>query len=102
MNDQLDVIADIHRRRILVDLLDRDLRTDGGLVVDAIEPGDGSASVSDAVSLYHHHLPRLDEEGYVAWNRYTNEVERGPKYDEIRPLLELLDDNADELPGEWV
>ena len=102
MNEQLDVIADIHRRRILVDLLDREVQTDGGVVVEAIEPEDDSLSVSDAVSLYHNHLPRLDAEGYISWDRYTNQVERGPKYDEIRPLLELLDGNADQFPGEWV
>ena len=102
MNEQLDVLVDIHRRRLLVDLRDRDLRTDGGLVVEAAEPGDESLSVTDAVSLYHHHLPYLEDLGYVRWDRSTNQVERGPNFEEIRPLLELLDDNADRLPGEWV
>jgi hypothetical protein len=34
--------------------------------------------------------------------RENHGVMKGPKFDEIRPLLELLDDHEDEFLSDWV
>ncbi|MFC7202767.1 ArsR family transcriptional regulator [Haloferax namakaokahaiae] len=50
--------------------------------------------------LYHIHLPKLDTAGYIYWNRETWALERGPRFHEIEPMLQLLLDNTDQLPSD--
>jgi hypothetical protein len=50
----------------------------------------------------HVHLPKLVEYGFVVWDEDEHEVEKGPNFDEIRPVLELLNDHAEELPDGWL
>lgn len=38
------------------------------------------------------HLPKLVEYDFVNWDRSTNFVTRGPRFDEVEPLLELVAD----------
>lgn len=52
-------------------------------------------------TLYHRHLPKLAEAGYIEWNRDTDTIRRGPNFDEIGPVLRLMADHEDELPTEW-
>ncbi|WP_436927670.1 hypothetical protein [Halosimplex amylolyticum] len=52
--------------------------------------------------MQHVHLPKLADYRFIEWNQGTHEVTKGPKFDEIRPLLELLDDREDELPADWL
>lgn len=53
----------------------------------------------NAATLLHHvHLPKLDEAGYVNWNRRTGLVSRGQQFDEVEPLLRLLEDHSAEPP----
>ncbi|WP_436928130.1 DUF7344 domain-containing protein [Halosimplex amylolyticum] len=52
-------------------------------------------------TLYHVHLPKLAEAGYIAWDRDTNTIRRGPNFDEIGSLLRLMADHEDKLPAGW-
>lgn len=54
------------------------------------------------VQLLHVHLPKLEDLGLVAWERDRDEVRRGPDFHEVRPVLDLLDDNRSVLPGDLV
>lgn len=56
---------------------------------------------SFAIELHHTHLPHLDDAGFVDWERESGTVDRGPAFEEIRPLLELLDEHRRELPAGW-
>lgn len=47
------------------------------------------------------HLPMLEDAGIIEWDRETGEISRGPNFDEVEPLLELMEDHADELPPFW-
>lgn len=47
------------------------------------------------------HLPMLEEEGYIVWDRESGEISKGPRFDEIEPVLKLLEEHADELPPFW-
>lgn len=51
--------------------------------------------------LYHNHLPALDAAGFIDWDPETDAVTRGPYYEDIRPLLQLMHDHQDELPEDW-
>jgi len=98
MDQYITALSDVQRRRILVELLDRDLQTDGG----TLPPETVVEKTHEEAELYHNHLPWLADADFVRWNRNTNEVVEGPRFEEIEPLIELLDDNATQLPGNWV
>ena len=93
---QFDALADVRRRRLLFALEERNPRSDGppldrGLSPDALE--------RERLLLRHVHLPKLDAYGYVSWDREAHQVTKGPRFDELRPLLAFLREHADDLPG---
>lgn len=83
------------RRRVLDDLRNHDHRDVGPYVAGE----DGGHSIE--LQLRHTHLPTLDDHGFVDWHPETGSISRGPTYDSIEPLLRVLDDHQDELPGVW-
>ena len=101
MDEYFEVLSNLHRRRMLVALLDHNSQPDGVAVPEAIHEGEKALEVLQT-ELYHTHLPRLQEAGFIGWDRDSHKVVKGPKFDEIRPLLELLLAHADELPDDWV
>jgi len=40
--------------------------------------------------------------GLIDWDRQSGELSKGPNWNEIAPLLQLIADNRDELPDEWL
>lgn len=99
-DDLLDAMSHVQRRALLVALLDHNPQNDSPVVVTG-SAGDRD-QVERLVEMKHTHLPKLEEYGFVEWNRDTHEVVRGPKFEGIKPLLELLDDHEDELPEGWL
>jgi len=97
-DEQLQLLADGTRRRLLVALLDDTLDS---LPVDITEGVRDNEAVNH-IELYHVHLPKLDDSGFVEWDREQRRVSRGPQFSAIEPLLTLLQDNRDELTGEWL
>lgn len=98
LNETLELLASRPRRRLLVALLHADADARLQLPADVFD-ADGSGELT--LQLRHNHLPKLDRVGVISWDRETMQVGRGPEFDGIEPLLELLDDNPDALPGEW-
>lgn len=100
-DEALDALGDVQCRRILFALLDHEQRSDG-----PIDPRDVTVGNEDperlAIRLHHVHLPKLEEYGYIDWDREANGVTEGPMFDEIRPFLRLLGDHPDELPDGWL
>jgi hypothetical protein len=101
MDGHFEALANIHRRRLLVALLDHNPQRDDVVVPEDVHEGDKTLQDLQT-ELYHSHLPRLEQAGFIRWNRDTHEVMKGPKFDEIRPLLELMRDHTDELPDRWL
>lgn len=102
MDDAFRILSDTHRRRLLVALLDADPRSDEGLAIpEAVHRGDRERHRLH-VEMVHTHCPLLEAAGVIRWDRDANEVQTGPRFEELRPLLELLDENAATLPGEWI
>lgn len=98
-DEALDALGDVRRRELLLALLDRG-PYDTPIVVGDI--GSGLGRTADAVAMRHTHLPKLADQGLVEWDRESDEVQRGPNFVAIRPMLELLDGHADELPEGWI
>ncbi len=99
-DDMVDALAHVQRRKLLVALLEENPQDETPTVVaDSKEDSD---AVERLVSMHHVHLPKLADYGFIEWDREAHEVMKGPNFDEIRPLLELLGDHEDELPEDWL
>lgn len=99
LDTMLDALGHVQRRKLLVALLEHNPQDDSPVV---IADSDGeSTAVKRLVEMEHMHLPKLEEYGFIEWNQDSHEVVKGENFDEIRPLLELLDDHQDELPAGW-
>lgn len=95
-----DALRDPIRRRVLFAVSDHGPRDRGEFTVDAFASAEMGETEPDIlqVRLFHSHLPRLAEEGYVEWDPDDGTIRRGPAFDEIAPLLDVLVDRADDLP----
>jgi len=100
LNRLFGVLSSPRRRRILRTLAESNPRQTGEFTPDEFG-ADGEEVARFQVELYHVHLPKLADAGYVDWDRSAGTVRRGPKYEEIRPTLDLLLDHEEELPGSW-
>lgn len=91
----LDALGHLQRRELLFALLELGRR--GDATITLANSADGTDTEEGRVATDDTHLPKLVEYGYVRWDRDAREVERGPDFEEIEPLLELLSDHRDEL-----
>ncbi len=99
-DDIVEAMAHIQRRKLLLALLEHNPQDDEPVIIaDSDSEAD---AVGRLISMNHVHLPKLVEYEFIEWDKETHEVIKGPQFDEIRPLLELLDDNEDELPDDWI
>jgi hypothetical protein len=101
------------RRRLLVQLCDRaTVRVPDELLVrgsvgarspqsDPISDGGVAEDPPSSfmIRLRHNHLPRLEDAGYIEWDREEGTVSRGPAFGEVEPAIRLLSANADRLPS---
>jgi hypothetical protein len=96
MNDNaFNALANEDRRSFLLDLLesnpqdaDVESSTRGSVLTEAEQRAQ--------TEMYHVHLPKLEEYGYIEWDEDTNEVIKGPQFEEIRPLLEFMSSDGAE------
>lgn len=95
-DDMLHVLAHVQRRRLLIELLE----SDSPLFIADLERE--AYSPERPVLMYHVHVPKMADYGVIEWNQEMHEVARGPTFDAIRPLLELLNSHEDELPDDWL
>jgi hypothetical protein len=94
-----DALCDSRRRRILRLVRDHDAPAQGHVTVDDVVP-DGPARDRIATRLHHVHLPKLADAGYVEWDRDSDTVRPGPRFDDVAPILRFLDANPGAVPGE--
>lgn len=92
LNEAFRALAD-HRRRELL-LAVRETRGSIEAVSVPEEIIDGEARAVRAAIQYHHvHLPKLEDSGYVHWDRRRDEVSPGPRFEELLPLLEFVEEH---------
>ncbi|RQG89359.1 ArsR family transcriptional regulator [Natrarchaeobius chitinivorans] len=102
MDTILNVLENQYRRRVLVALLEHNPQdADDPKIPSDIKLADEDLETL-RIHMTHTHLPKLEESGFIEWDRDTNSIRKGPKFDEIRPLLELMQNHADELPDDWL
>lgn len=100
LGEVFDQLRDPIRRRILAKLLEEKPRDrEEFRPIDLAEEGEDLPLLESV--LHHNHLPKLSEAGFIDWNSEMNTFRRGPCFDEIAPLLRLMDEHEDELPEDW-
>lgn len=93
-----EALAHEQRRRLLFGLVEKNPQTDSPIDLDT--PPDGVlADETDRIEYKHVHLPKLEEYGFIEWTPSISCVERGPRFDEIRPLLERLAEHHEKHPA---
>ncbi len=86
-NATFDALGD-ERRRTLLTTLSEESPLDA---TTSLTPnGDRTGSNTDQIEMVHCHLPKLVDEGFIHWNRDTNEIDRGPRFEELQPLLDVI------------
>lgn len=93
MNDTaFDALADDHRRNLLVAL--REENPQDAAVHGSTDGDPGSLKTARRVetTMYHTHLPKLVDYGYIEWDTGTGEIVKGPQFEELQPLLDCLDE----------
>lgn len=101
IDECFEALANRYRRRLLVALLAHNPQADDDLQYpDNVTVADSDAAVL-SIKMVHLHLPKLVEMGFIDWDQETNTIATGPEFEEIRPLVEVLDEQQDELPDEW-
>ena len=95
-----DVLRHPYRRRILQLVSEHNPRDEDEFSVEDLATEDDDLELL-TTELYHAHLPKLAESGYIEWDEDTRTIRRGPNFDEIAPLLRLMIEHQDELPDGW-
>lgn len=99
MSVALDALSNSLRRHVLTQLNDSNPRDVSEFVeIEADPDGDGRP----AIPIHHEYLPKLAETGFIEWDRGTDVVTRGPRFDEIAPLIDLMTNHPEELPEGWL
>lgn len=88
-NYTFDALANEHRRSLLVELLESSPLDDTVHVPTDVGSGVGEPDRS-RTALYHTHLPKLADYGFIRWDEDAHEVSRGTLFEEIQPLLEIV------------
>jgi len=103
LNTMFDALRNPYRRRILLAISDHNPReiTEFTQTKFASVNGDKADPEQLELELHHSHLPKLAEKGYIDWNPEAQTIRRGSNFDDIAPLLKLMDDHADKLPADW-
>lgn len=82
-----DALASSERRELLIALLEHDSQETS--VLPGV-PRQISQSDEKRISHRHVHLPKLEEYGFIEWDRAEERITKGQRFDEIEPVVELL------------
>ncbi|MDS0300459.1 helix-turn-helix domain-containing protein [Halogeometricum sp. S1BR25-6] len=87
-NAMFDSLAHATRRRVLAELTDS-----ADVSVDSLSRRtDPDASPETTrTTLYHAHLPKLERNGFIWWDRENDTVGRGPRWETAESVLTAAD-----------
>ncbi|WP_147299500.1 MULTISPECIES: hypothetical protein [unclassified Haloferax] len=94
---QLAAIQHVERRLLLLTLL-RAGPDSTAFDADHTPPGTDVRELK--LQMYHVHLPKLERMGLIEPNGNWYDIRRGPRFDDIEPLLRVIDDHRKKLPGD--
>ncbi|ELZ12724.1 hypothetical protein C479_03775 [Halovivax asiaticus JCM 14624] len=93
MNDKaFDALENEDRRNLLLALLEHNPQTVPTRSPVSEQVTSAAPDQQFQTAMYHKHLPKLDAYGFIRWDTETDEVVKGPEFEDIRPLLEAIVD----------
>lgn len=99
MTSKLDgafrALAHPERRRLLNALADHNPQSDQSFEYPDDVPLE-SIETKDYIHMrmHHNHLPMLEKAGFIEWHTDDREITKGPNFDVILPLLQVIDDDT--------
>lgn len=99
IDDIMAMLANEHRRQLLAALIEHNPQAEIQ-IPEGIQMEDEQLDDLQ-IEMYHNHLPRLENAGFIRWNKEQHVVVKGPEFEQIKPVLEMFEENADELPVDW-
>lgn len=97
-----EMLRDPVRRRILTALVQANPRNEDDAEFSPVDfATEDERRDAFLVSLQHTHLPKLADSRFIEWDQGTGTVTRGPRFDEMAALVELMMAHEDELPHDW-
>ncbi|CQR49056.1 hypothetical protein [Haloferax massiliensis] len=96
-DSQLAAIQHVERRQLLLALL---TATSSGSALDDGRARPGTDVRKLKLQMYHVHLPKLERMGLIEPNGNWYDIRRGPHFDDIVPLLRVIDDHEKRLTGD--
>lgn len=87
LDDHLEAMGHLERRCLLLRLA-MNSGAEPGIDFSDLECGGGE--LDPLVTMRHVHFPVLEEREFIRWDRENQRVTRGPRFDELEPLLELV------------
>ena len=99
-DEAFELFTHPYRRRLLMTLLDHNPEDEAKIPEDLTTNDEELQEM--LVGMTHTHLPRLEALDIIEWDREKNVVTRGRAFEELEPLLTLVDDHRDELPDGWL
>ncbi|WP_266080530.1 DUF7344 domain-containing protein [Haladaptatus caseinilyticus] len=84
-----DALSSAYRRRLLSELLNGEC--DLHDFTRRLKGEYGGERKHIELALYAIHLPKLDELELVEWHEGTDEVRRGDRFRDVRPILERFE-----------
>ncbi len=100
VDDVFEALSDPCRRQLLLSLLEHSPQDDDRDPLNVVS-GDVEPAVLET-ELVHNHLPKLESMGFIRWDPETNRIGRGHNWGDVAPVLTLIDEHQDELPGSWL
>lgn len=95
VDEVMDALNDAQRRNLLLDLLEH--TTQDGPPPTIVGPERDADAISHLVSMKHTHIPILDTYDFIDWEERHQTVTRGSNFEQIRPFLEVLQRQENEL-----
>lgn len=101
LDARLEVLTSPYRRRVLRLVSDRGPLDEDELTAAAVGAcGRGDDPDVLRMKLLHSHLPNLAKRGYIEWSPGAEVIRRGPRFDDIEPLLGTVADDEGAVSGE--
>ncbi|MGQ3412935.1 hypothetical protein ACT4ML_11820 [Natrinema sp. LN54] len=114
-NDEaFEALADGQRRELLVEILESGrydvpelpgssqeiAEANRGFLREYLSTArEGNEGDKELISMHLVHIPALADGRFVEWNRDDHVVTKGPRFDELVPVLELIDELPDDRPA---
>ncbi|WP_435157644.1 DUF7344 domain-containing protein [Haladaptatus sp. DFWS20] len=83
-----DMLSNDYRREILFGLMEGDLHVSD--ISRQLQTTTESERERIELALYGIHLPKLDRFDFIEWSENSDNVRRGERFEEIRPVLERV------------